>query len=297
MNNKHDKENIAFAISLPPLLCGFSFSKELPPFVVQKSGLEKRFLFLKIVQGVAKVWNPGCGPYCQGCDFYGKNLRKNLFIIYVEMNFSKNLQDTSESSYDNYTLFNAPQEPFVAIQKKEEEKRIVEEQAAEDRYWKIPICYDDDEDDTITITPVLPIEEPDNSLSMGDEHLDTIPATESEKQGNKSLSTSTFPNLFLEEANTFDNSSPEAETFCFDLEEISSGSTTTRSDYSLGYDAFYSDDDHIKERIVAVPLLLSDLYHEDFPDYEDSRARSFAFRVSHPQLHFGNSISKFNRLT
>ncbi|GKF45859.1 hypothetical protein Tco_0135661, partial [Tanacetum coccineum] len=29
----------------------------------------------------------------------------------------------------------------------------------------------------------------------------------------------------------------------------------------------------------------------DFPNYEDSRARSFAFRVSHPQLHFGNLIS------
>ncbi|GJV79906.1 hypothetical protein Tco_1515776 [Tanacetum coccineum] len=68
-----------------------------------------------------------------------------------------------------------------AIQKKEEEKQIAEEQAAEDRYWKIPICYDDDEDNTIAITPVLPIEEPDNSLSMGDEHLDTIPATESDE--------------------------------------------------------------------------------------------------------------------
>ncbi|GJS78354.1 hypothetical protein Tco_0728235 [Tanacetum coccineum] len=52
-----------------------------------------------------------------------------------------------------------------AIQKKEEEKRMAEEQAAKDRYWKIPICYDDDEDDTIAITPVLPIEEPDNSLN------------------------------------------------------------------------------------------------------------------------------------
>ncbi|GJR38739.1 hypothetical protein Tco_1214423 [Tanacetum coccineum] len=67
------------------------------------------------------------------------------------------------------------------IQKKEEEKRIAEEQAAKDRSWKIPICYDDDEDDTIAITPVLPLEEPDNSLSMGDEHLDTIPATESDE--------------------------------------------------------------------------------------------------------------------
>ncbi|GJS67567.1 hypothetical protein Tco_0682131 [Tanacetum coccineum] len=31
------------------------------------------------------------------------------------------------------------------IQKKEEEKRIEEEQAAKDRYWKILVCYDDEE--------------------------------------------------------------------------------------------------------------------------------------------------------
>ncbi|GKA07634.1 hypothetical protein Tco_0686858 [Tanacetum coccineum] len=68
-----------------------------------------------------------------------------------------------------------------AIQKKEEEKRIAEEQAAKDRYWKIPICYDDDDDYTSAITPVLPTKEPVNSLSMGDEHLDTIPATESDE--------------------------------------------------------------------------------------------------------------------
>ncbi|GJS67881.1 hypothetical protein Tco_0682446 [Tanacetum coccineum] len=62
-------------------------------------------------------------------------------------------------------------------------------------------------------------------------------------------SSSTFLNLFLEETNTFDNSSPESETFCFDLEEISTGSPNTRSDYSLpDYEAFYSDDDHIKEK-------------------------------------------------
>ncbi|GKC43785.1 hypothetical protein Tco_1061507 [Tanacetum coccineum] len=40
------------------------------------------------------------------------------------------------------------------MQKKEEERRIAEEQAAKDRYWKIPICYDDDEDYTIAITPL-----------------------------------------------------------------------------------------------------------------------------------------------
>ncbi|GKG17778.1 hypothetical protein Tco_0372076, partial [Tanacetum coccineum] len=46
-------------------------------------------------------------------------------------------------------------------------------------------------------------------------------------------SSSIFPNLFLEETNTFDNSLLESETVCFDLEENSSGSTTTCSDYSL----------------------------------------------------------------
>nr|GEU38769.1 hypothetical protein [Tanacetum cinerariifolium] len=59
-------------------------------------------------------------------------------------------------------------------------------------------------------------------------------------------SSSTSLNSLLKENNTFDNSLPEFETFCFDLEEISSGSTTTRSDISLPeYEVFY--DDHVKE--------------------------------------------------
>ncbi|GJZ12421.1 hypothetical protein Tco_0547651 [Tanacetum coccineum] len=51
--------------------------------------------------------------------------------------------------------------------------------------WNHPRFYDNDDDEyTIiysklkAITPDLPIEEPDNSLSMGDEHLDTIPSIE-----------------------------------------------------------------------------------------------------------------------
>ncbi|GJZ96925.1 hypothetical protein Tco_0669259 [Tanacetum coccineum] len=105
-------------------------------------------------------------------------------------------------------------------------------------------------------------------------------------------SPSTFPNSFLEETNTFDNSIPESETFCFDLEENSSGSTTTRSDYSLpDYEAFYFDDDHIEEKSsgsttthsdislskydsfifdlsndLFPPADRSDFYHEEFAD-------------------------------
>nr|GEZ01795.1 hypothetical protein [Tanacetum cinerariifolium] len=62
----------------------------------------------------------------------------------------------------------------------------------------------------------------------------------------KTKSSSTSLNSLLEETNTFDNSLSEFETFCFDVEEISSGSTTTRADISLPeYEVFY--DDHVKE--------------------------------------------------
>nr|GFA43542.1 hypothetical protein [Tanacetum cinerariifolium] len=63
------------------------------------------------------------------------------------------------------------------IQKKQEETRIEEEQAANARYWKIPSCCDDDDDYNSAITP----NEPADSLSMGDEHLNTIPTTESDE--------------------------------------------------------------------------------------------------------------------
>nr|GEZ59603.1 hypothetical protein [Tanacetum cinerariifolium] len=63
------------------------------------------------------------------------------------------------------------------IQKKQEKKRIEEEQAANARYWKIPACCDDDDDYNSAIT----LNEPVDSLSMGDEHLITIPATESDE--------------------------------------------------------------------------------------------------------------------
>ncbi|GJT64201.1 hypothetical protein Tco_1015681 [Tanacetum coccineum] len=84
-------------------------------------------------------------------------------------------------------------------------------------------------------------------------------------------SPSTFPNYFLEETNTFDNSLTESETFRFNLEEISSGSTTTRSDYSLlDYEAFYLDDDHIEENSSG-----NTTSHANFSQYD-----SFIFDLS-----------------
>ncbi|GJX07663.1 hypothetical protein Tco_0195595 [Tanacetum coccineum] len=76
-------------------------------------------------------------------------------------------------------------------------------------------------------------------------------------------SSSTSPNFFLEETNTFDNSLPESKTFCFDLEEKSSGNTTTHFDSSLyKYDSFIFD--------LSIdpfpPADRSDVYHEQFAD-------------------------------
>ncbi|GJX15083.1 hypothetical protein Tco_0206841 [Tanacetum coccineum] len=76
-----------------------------------------------------------------------------------------------------------------------EEQTVKEDMSIEEMMHEQPICNAllpgrymlsvtcDDEDDYIplAITIDLPIEEPDNSLNMGDEHLDTIPVTESDE--------------------------------------------------------------------------------------------------------------------
>nr|GEV61918.1 hypothetical protein [Tanacetum cinerariifolium] len=274
-------------------------------------------------------------------------------------------------------------------QKKQEEKRFEEEQAASARYWKIPACCDDDDDYNSAITPILSTEETENSLSMGNKYLDTIPETESDEvikssvedlvpipsefegipdtmcdvhlvnnptpleakdhfdiviNSNDDISSSdedslykenieyveasphdselvslevaeivipedeeieddnlrkkllnvrllianiealkdnpvpsseflakssfTSPKSFLEDTNTFHNSLPEFENFCFDLEEIRSGSTTTDFDISLpDYEIFYFDDDHIKEISSGSTTTHSDISLSEYDSF------------------------------
>nr|GEW24258.1 hypothetical protein [Tanacetum cinerariifolium] len=97
-------------------------------------------------------------------------------------------------------------------------------------------------------------------------------------------------NSLLEETNTFDNSLPEFETFCFYLEEISSGSTTTHSDISLpDYEAFY--DDHVKEissgRTIThfdsslYDSFIFDLLINPFPPADRSDFYEFVDKLAH----------------
>ncbi|GJT36717.1 hypothetical protein Tco_0927136 [Tanacetum coccineum] len=394
--------------------CGCSIGSLEDKILVPVPDLSQRPL--KIEKNCLDCGDPVHGLYCRQCAL----IRKTLEEVFQDF------QDTSKSSDDDTDFVN--QDPFVVkqgpgVNSSQSPLQInhnccyecgdslddifyqrctckscgKEEQVAKDRHWKIPVCYDDNDDYTIAIIPVLPTKEPVNSLSMGDEHLDTILATESDKVIKSSVenlvpipsesegipnsvcdvplcnnlipleafkehsetindsnndsslsdddsyenidyvnasppdaeivslevveivipevggidtdilltikddtlhekllnvnliianiealkdnlvpysdfvtkSSSTSLNLFLEETNTFDNSSPESETFCFDLEEISSGSTTTRSDDSLpDYEAFY--DDHIKEKSSG-----STTTHANFSQYD-----SFIFDLS-----------------
>nr|GEV36130.1 hypothetical protein [Tanacetum cinerariifolium] len=144
--------------------------------------------------------------------------------------------------------------------------------------WNRYAFYDDDDDDysiqvskkcPIAIAPVLPTEELENSLSMGDEHLDTIPETESDEVIKSSVedlvpipseSEGIFDSMcdvpfsdknhfdaesdLIESLLTRDTSivySPKIDSLLEDdhTEETSSGSTTTHADNSLSeYDSF-----------------------------------------------------------
>nr|GEU56972.1 hypothetical protein [Tanacetum cinerariifolium] len=125
-----------------------------------------------LVDDSPNVFNPPPQPPLYSCEFCENDaLNHPIFNAQNDLFNSQNkLMDQLTSMCDMVGQY---------IQKKEEEKKIKKEQAAKARYWKIPVCYDDDDDEdyTIAITP----KEPDNSLSMGDEHLDTIPATKSDE--------------------------------------------------------------------------------------------------------------------
>nr|GEV83853.1 hypothetical protein [Tanacetum cinerariifolium] len=146
------------------------------------------------------------------------------------------------------------------VQKKREEKRIEEEQAAKAQNWKLPFFYDDDDDEErsnslkyniITGLPscaAITPNEPVGSLSMGDEHLNTILAMESDK-----FIKSTVENLVPIP------SEPEGKSEC-DVTACEAFTTFLNILFDADYD-FYSvddqsffDEDLPKEKIYSNPL-------------------------------------------
>nr|GEU80545.1 hypothetical protein [Tanacetum cinerariifolium] len=116
------------------------------------------------------------------------------------------------------------------------------------------------DDDSFSIDDIEYVEAspPDSELV----NLEVIEIVIPEEGGMDADILLTIKDDILQDTNTFDNSLLESETCCFDLEEISSGSTTTRSDiYLPDYEAFY--DDHVKEISSG-----STATHSDFSLYD-----------------------------
>nr|GFB62817.1 hypothetical protein [Tanacetum cinerariifolium] len=110
----------------------------------------------------------------------------------LKQQYLDKLQRLSNLEYHDEIKIAELKENFngMSIEIRKKEKLLQEEQWAylstHPSKRLISFCFDDDDDEDYTsaITPgepVLSTEEPDNSLSMGDEHLDTIPATESDQ--------------------------------------------------------------------------------------------------------------------
>nr|GEY31189.1 hypothetical protein [Tanacetum cinerariifolium] len=118
-------------------------------------------------------------------------------INYPIFNVHNDILTSQTTIVEQMTQLTSMCEMFCQIvQKKREEKRIEEEQAAKAQNWKLPklsVCYDDDDDEErsnslkdniisgLPSCSVIIPNEPVDSLSMGDEHLNTIPATESDE--------------------------------------------------------------------------------------------------------------------
>nr|GEZ73234.1 hypothetical protein [Tanacetum cinerariifolium] len=112
----------------------------------------------------------------------------------------------------------------------------------------IPVYYDDDDDDyTIAITH----KELDNSLSMGDEHLDTIPVTESNE-----FIKSSVENLIPNPSKT------EGEYEC-DVPACEVFTTFSNILFDADYDFYSSDDQSFSDEDIPKEIYSNPLFDEE----------------------------------
>nr|GEZ69113.1 hypothetical protein [Tanacetum cinerariifolium] len=230
-----------------------------------------------------KCGNPVDGLHCRQCALLRKKLKEVWFTICDELEFFQDFINTFESPNDNINIVNSLQEPIVFNQDPGENSlqspphidhqccygcddsldelfcklfndvQNIHEELAEyinTPSWNRPAfsIYDDDEDYTIEITP----EEPDNSLSMGDEHLDTIPATESDEVI-KSRIKNLVPILRFSDSND-DSTSINDDYFSIDNIDYVEASPLDSELVSLDGEI---EDDNLHEKLLNINLLIA----------------------------------------
>ncbi|GJV33623.1 hypothetical protein Tco_1394023 [Tanacetum coccineum] len=144
---------------------------------------------------------------------------------------------------------------FVDDSPNEEERRIAEDQEAKDRYWKIPICYDDDEDYTIAITPFkgiseetcdVPICEDPSTFDALSNHSEIL--SDSNNDGTSSDDDS-YENIEYIEASPFNLEYDSVEEVNEDQEE---------KEFDLE-DIFQIQDIILREKLVNISRLITNI--------------------------------------
>ncbi|GJY87190.1 hypothetical protein Tco_0501818 [Tanacetum coccineum] len=216
----------------------------------------------------------------------------------------------------------------LGIEIRKKERILMEEKSLAVSRRIQSICDDDDEYSiqtqeylkkfSSTITPVLPIEEPDNSLSMGDEHLDIIPSVEnlvpipSEFEGISDDTcdvpvrddSSTFDALnnhseILSDSNNDDTSSDDDDFEDIEyvsLEEVNDDQEEKEFDLD---DILQIQDVILREKLLNINRLISNiesLKDNPTPDCVLESPSSFPIPVTDSDSFFEESDTSFSHL-
>nr|GEX43510.1 reverse transcriptase domain-containing protein [Tanacetum cinerariifolium] len=203
------------------------------PVTVKKAKQEKKIQ----VKGT-KNGNP------ERCIMIKKTTRTDIAII-LKKNNKGQICQTVKDLMEQLTSMCEMVGQF--IQKKEEEKKIEEDQAANARYWKIPACGDDGDDYNFAITP----DEPVDSLIMGDEHHNTIPTMKSDE-----FIMSSVENLVP------NPSESEGESKC-DVPTREEFTTFSNVLFDADYEFDSSDDQSLYDEDVPEKIFSNPLFEEE----------------------------------
>ncbi|GJV61009.1 hypothetical protein Tco_1467109 [Tanacetum coccineum] len=148
--------------------CGALYTTD---YCCSKGSLVDKIIRERPPQNCATCGDPVDGLYCRPCAFVRKCLNEGWFTIHDK----NEILNTSESSNDDTNVVSAPQEPFVFNQ--DPGKNSSQSPPHIDHHCCYTSCRDSIDDNLL---PTMYYGPPD-SLIMKDEHLDTIPTTESDE--------------------------------------------------------------------------------------------------------------------
>nr|GEY78207.1 hypothetical protein [Tanacetum cinerariifolium] len=290
---KGERFLIASCFATPPLACAFFspgatvttnvVNAPREPFVVKKDhGVNPPH----IDECCCEYGDALDGIFCQQCTckscgkgaHIGYICPSKVLIISNPEPYNQTMNNELPQTLTGFDQTQTPQFPVIHPPPQETSMEILHDQEN-----NRPAFYDDDDDDdvdyTIAITLVLSTEEPVDFLSTGDKHLDTIPATESNKVIKSSVEDLVpIPSDFEGTPDTIDDDSlynenieyVEASPHNFEVVSLEVAEIVIPEEEEI-------EDDNLREKLLNFPPSdRSDFSHEEFAD-------EFAHIISPPK--------------